>query len=212
MEPLDGIYFIAFAITLVCCFARLRNEPSVRLILPLLSITLVTELVAVYLKIIDRNNLFLFHFLAPVEYALYALIFFYNYKTQAARRLALVSIPLFLVTSFIFSFYFEGVRNNNSFSVIMSSLMISIFSIIYYYELIWETPDADIRSKPLFWICIGLLFYNSGNLITIGSLNYLLHHYRTIAMQVYRVSYAFSFIFFGFLLMASFNSKKQTAG
>ena len=55
----------------------------------------------------------------------------------------------------------------------------------------------------MFWICVGILFCFTGNLITVGMLNYLIKYSMEIARRAYGFTYIFKYLSFVLLMIGA---------
>ncbi len=144
----------------------------------------------------DVNNLFIYHFFTPVEYMFYAIIFFRHFQSNKLRRIILTSILLFTLYSLLNSFIFQSLTINNSNAIIVESLLLLTWCLIYFRDKMIAINEIQLIKDPLFWVVCGILFYFLGNIFVESLLNYLIKKEISIARSLYKLSYIFSYILF----------------
>jgi hypothetical protein len=63
----------------------------------------------------------------------------------------------------------------NSYTFVLKSIIVIIYSLHYFYWLLRELPTTDLHSLPMFWINSALIIYFSGNLFLFVFTSYLVH-------------------------------------
>lgn len=206
---LDLLYILCFALTILVAFASLREVRTLKLLIPLLLVTLLVNILCKILKEYDYNNLFLFHFFTPVEYCFIAAIYYQNLSVELTKKIIICSAAVLIIISFVSANFIEGLAKNNSYAGIVSNLFVIGLCVLYLIEIYRCEDNSDLKKNPLFWITFGLLFYNSGNLFIQGSLNYLMDRNMRVAGVIYNISYSFSFILFLSIIIAACFYKKE---
>jgi len=173
-------------------------------IIAYLLLILVTSIVAICLmKAGVRNNLFLFHIYTPIEYTILGLLYRNAVAGTLLKKIITTSIPFFIVLSIVFSAFVQKTDENNSFTTIIESLLILSWSLFYLREVLLLQQVTHLHRFPMFWICVGILFYFTGSLITEGMLNYLIKHSLPLARRMYNIGYIFKYLLFILLMIGA---------
>lgn len=206
MDIYNMIYLGLLLIALVTFLVAFKQKDTyVKLVISLLVLWLFTTGTAWFLVKFDgfKNNLFLFHICTPLEYVILALLYRSVIVNTAVKKMIMVSIPVFVVTSILFSAFLQLPSTNNSYAVIMESVLVVFLSLIFLREVLVLQQATVLHRLPMFWISVGILFFYTGNLIILGMLNYLVSHSLDVAKRIYRISYIFHYLLFLLLITAA---------
>ncbi len=87
-------------------------------------------------------------------------------------------------------FWIQDPFSINSYSIVVSSVLLTLASLLYFRSLLRRLPETFVHRIPMVWINIAVLIYYSGNLFLFMLYNYLmsgawlLHNILSIAMNV----------------------------
>ena len=189
------LFLLLMAITTNGIALRTR-QPYVKLLFTYLVSSLLVTLLAIYVKAYTRSesNLWLFHVFTPVEYTLFALFYFLAISRPALKKLILISIPIFILASILFSIFIQTISHNNSYIGIIESILIICWTLLFWRELLLLKHVKVLYRYPLFWISAGILVYFTETLVIEGLLDYLIKHSMGLALQAYKISYIFKYL------------------
>lgn len=201
----DIIFFILLLAAIIFYIIAARNRQYFgSSIIAYLVLILATSIMALYLRETGvRNNLFLFHIYTPIEYIILGLLYRNAVTGALLKKIITTSIPFFIVLSIVFSAFVQKPDENNSFITIIESLLILSWSLFYLREILLLQQVTHLHRFPMFWICVGILFYFTGSLITEGMLNYLIKHSIELARRVYSFSYIFKYLLLILLMIGA---------
>ncbi|THU38281.1 hypothetical protein FAM09_16525 [Niastella caeni] len=201
----DIIFFILLLAAIIFyIIAAGKNKHFGSTVIAYLVLILVTSTLAVYMiKTGVRNNLFLFHIYTPIEYTILGLLYRNAVTGALLKKIITTSIPFFVVLSTVFSAFVQKPDENNSFITVIESLLILSWSLFYLREILLLQQVTHLHRFPMFWVCVGILFYFTGSLITEGMLNYLIKHSLPLARRVYSISYIFKYLLFILLMIGA---------
>jgi hypothetical protein len=197
MSVLTGIYILLLSINLILLmikwyYKRLVVPLKIYVLIPIGTIAL--ELVSELIFGTSKNNLFLYHIFSPLEYTFYALFFCKIITSSAIRNFIHVSIPVFIVLSIIFGIFVQPITENNSFIILIESVLILSYCLIYLRQILLYEIDRRTEENPFFWIIAGLLFYFIQTFFIEGFLNNLLLISNDKAKAYYEFGFAFKYI------------------
>lgn len=199
MTPISGIYVALAIITLILHLLNYRsNEPQWKFITLYLILTLVTSAAAISVAelTVEKNNLYIFHLFTPLEYVILALLYHSVFHNTSIRRLIRQSIPIFFIGSILLSAFVQPLNVNNSYSIILESVLIALWSLLFLRETILLQREPRLQRFPMFWISIGLLFYFTGGLFVEGMMNHLINQSPDLARKAYKMSFIFKYLLF----------------
>lgn len=195
---LQSIYF-ALLYTLTGLFISRRRQLSrtLQILFAYLAIyTLFNSTAWLMQQLKTKNNLFLSHFLTPIEYSFLAVIYYRSLESPLVKRIILVSIPLFVTGCLLLTLYVEKLKENDSYARIVEALLITFWVLDYLKEVFGTHKLLNIHRDPVFWISTGFLTYFIGVLFIQGLLNELIKHDLAMASTLYRSQYLFEYNLF----------------
>lgn len=151
-----------------------------------------------------QNNLFLFHIYTPIEYSILSLLYANVISNPVTKKIIAYSIPLFITLSVLSALFVQHITENNSFITILESLLVLSWSLFFLREVLLLRQVTVLQQFPMFWICVGILFYFTGSLITEGMMNYLIKHSIPLAQRIYSFGYIFKYVLFTLLIIGAF--------
>lgn len=96
------------------------------------------------------------------------LIFMFIYRTEytgiVIKRLADVATVGFIIFAFVNFWFIQGVHGLNTNLFTVSSIVLIIFCLLYFYQIIQELPEPYIERMVMFWVGAGVFFYFGSNL------------------------------------------------
>ncbi|WP_242917390.1 hypothetical protein [Pontibacter liquoris] len=195
-----AIYFSLLSLNLLIWATSYRHlQPASRLLGLGLLLTLVVEGFAAYLMFHNIRNLYLYHFLTPLQYALFALVFYKVLTGTRLRQAVLASLPLYLAASTYFTLCLEGLSEYNSYALSLKNVLIVCWALGYYKEVFESLQVTRLTHEPMFWVSTGLFFYSLGSFFVDGLMNQLLSDSFELASALYYIS-----IFLEYLLYITF--------
>ncbi len=96
------------------------------------------------------------------------------YKALFPRKFGKIFYVVLALLLMIFAYYFftSGSLTTND-RYVPSHIVICIFSLLFFYQIIKEMPTTHIQRLPVFWINSGFLIYYAGTLILWIASDYL---------------------------------------
>lgn len=129
-----------------------------------------------YSHFLHKSNYFIFNIQQIADFVFWVYIFLKVYKTKSIK----VVFSALTAFAIIFAVYDitlgEGFYNFNSKTITIISIVLIIFSLLYFAELFMNNNRINYFTIPTFWICTGLFFYNLGSIIYLGLFNYITSH------------------------------------
>jgi hypothetical protein len=108
-----------------------------------------------------RNTMPTLYVFVLISIVLFALLY---YNIYAEIKLKKTAIILSVLTLFVALFDARDLLAYPSLSITTLSLMLIVFSLIYFYKLLNPLKYVAIEKQGLFWINAGVLFYSSVNI------------------------------------------------
>ena len=196
MRWIELILNYVLVITAITLFIKVyRIVPKyLKLIGYVLILNFVIEGIAAILMFQDKNNLFLFHFLNPLQFLLYSFYLKAVIKNSSFKKFIFWCSPLLVCGSVFISLKIQTVDEYNSYWLLIQNLTLTLYLLFYFYEQITENLEEILFSKSIFLINIGLFIFSISNLFIGGFLNILIKHNTYAALIIYFISAFVSYI------------------
>ena len=161
-------------------------DPSFRLLLFFLIFKLIVDLIMFHYAVAKKNNLVFSNVTIIVRYALLSGMFYYKFENKSFRKFL---IPITIVFSF---FTLWDIWNCNpvlvnlkehrivKYAMTIESLLMIVWTLIYFYELIRSLKIQNLLTFPFFWICSGILIYYSSLIFISPALHYAIRWEKII--------------------------------
>ncbi len=129
-----------------------------------------------YSHFLLKSNYFIFNIQQIADFVFWVYVFSKIYKTKGVKVVlsGLAAFAIFFSAYNIFAG--EGFYNFNSKTNTIISIILLIFSLLYFAELFMNNNRINYFTIPTFWICTGLFFFNLGSIIYLGLFNYITSH------------------------------------
>lgn len=119
---------------------------------------------------LHQPNLYLLHLYTIVDFILLSLIF----KPVLPQFLSKVLLFGFTLFATISSVFFEHLKTENVLNRSLSALILMFYALSFFTKTLREMKILNLRTEPLFWISVGVLFYNAASFFI-----FLFSHYLT---------------------------------
>lgn len=206
-------HFALLALNILLWLVKFRYlNTSLRLLGLLLLLTLLFEVYAAFLMFNQVRNLYLFHYLTPLQYVLTALLFRSTLHSVRFRTIITYSIPVFLVISLLISLTVQGTNDYNSYALMLKSLLTTCWVLCYFREIFSGLRLVRLETEPMFWVSTGMLFYALGSFFAEGLMNYLLLQSYPFALQLYYLSVLLGYLLYSAFLVALLLAKPADQG
>jgi hypothetical protein len=122
-----------------------------------------------------KNNMYLKHVLAHFEISIFSLYYYFLFEKLLFKRLVLVLFIGYVIFAIFDTTFYESFTAYPSNIGFVYSLLIILFSLLFFFEIYEKGEVLYIERHPHFWINSALLIYYSGTLILGLFINYLLY-------------------------------------
>lgn len=188
---------------IIYCWQFSKLSKALRLVGPLVGITSVVEAVAAYHMLTNQaNNLYLFHLLTPIQYALFSLMIYQATEQVLLKKLIMLSIPAFVVISLGISVFVQKIDRYNSISLSLQNVVLTIWSVLFIHELVTRKRVFRIEAEPMLYVSVGLIVYSCGKFMIEGLMDYFIKKDIHIAKDLYTITELLSFLLYLVLAFA----------
>lgn len=194
------VHFTILLLALACWAAKFSKMGlELKLVGSVLALTLFLEGYAAYLALNMTKNLFLYHWLIPVQYIVFSLAYAATLSNPLFKRGILISIPTYLLLVLLITLHLQSIAEFNSYARILKNVLIISWTLLYYKEIFASLKVINLGKEPMFWVSTGLLFFSLGSFFTEGLMNHLLNLSYELAHTLNYIS-----IFLKYLLNITF--------
>jgi hypothetical protein len=141
----------------IVCYSSLRNT-ILRYFPFFLLFIVAAELTGTYIgQVLHASNHTLYNFTYFVGFIFYTSLYYQIYQVPTHRKILVYIAVLFLLFYTLNIFFIQKIGIFNSYSVILGSLILIVYTCLYFLELIQQVKPAKTLKEPLFWISSGIL-------------------------------------------------------
>ncbi|MGX5852465.1 hypothetical protein ACWKW6_02425 [Dyadobacter jiangsuensis] len=171
-----------------------------RILLWLVFVTLIIEGIGTYyLNVLHKPAGLAYRIYQPIEYVLMAAYFFHIISFVRARTVILVSMLIIVVLNIINILVESDNKLFGTYTFLLAAISLSVWSIIYFYQLIQEAEIKNPARNPDFWICTGILFFYAGTFFLMGFINYIYKNNPKLAQELYVINHLLNCILYGMI-------------
>ena len=181
MNPLYNIlsYVSAYfsIIPVIIGFYRYRFlKENEKIILLLVIFATLTEFVNLFYEyLLISRNISLINIYFIVEALTISFFYYRFFESKNFKSLTVIAGILFLIVS-VQQILAHDKDMMNHVSVTLESVMVTLFSVLTFHQLLQKGVYSNILHAPVFWINSAFLFYFTGNFFLHLFSNYLLTH------------------------------------
>ncbi|MFL5810637.1 MAG: hypothetical protein ACJ749_14035 [Flavisolibacter sp.] len=169
----------------------------------LLIATFTTEAMAEYFAHKYRNNLVVYHLFNPIEYALFALIFYFLIENRRFKTFIFCTIIVYIPLSILNSLYIEPFSRNyiNTNAILTESILLVIFSLQVLYEILTSHTYQNIFGSSAFWLSMGVILFFATNIFFWGYYNNFVNNDQGVKI-FYRILFLENIVLYSLCALA----------
>jgi hypothetical protein len=181
-------YFEAGAfLTSAIVLHKFNNKP-LRWFIPFLLLVVSTELVGLYYqKVLHKPNTWLYNITIPAEYIFYGIMIGRLCVLKSYKKLAYLLTAVYFCWAITNILFIQGYTNLATYNLKAGSIFMVVASATGLLDLFRNDENKTLLKNPLFWICTGILFFNSGEFIYYFFLDILLKNNWDQFAKVFRL-------------------------
>lgn len=144
-------------------------DRAFQLFLAFLLLNLVVGFWMLHLAVHRTNNILIVNLFVPVRYTLLSGMFYFYFQSFRYRRAIVMTLLAFIPFVFLDIYLSNNdlmdLHNHRAgkFSQVVESMLMILWVLLYFLEIIKSLAVANIVAFPFFWVCAGLLIFYSGN-------------------------------------------------
>jgi hypothetical protein len=167
---------IAAFICSVIYFKKIKGTPLLWLV-PFLLLMVSTEFAGMYMrKILHVQNVKLYNITIPIEYAFYTFLFSQLMTSQLFKKIALATLAFLICFSVINILFIQGFSLLATNNLKVGNIIMIFLSCLALVDVFNNDIETSITQIPLFWLAVGVLIFNAGEILYLLFFNTLLKH------------------------------------
>jgi hypothetical protein len=212
MFPLPVFHYFAigaFIISVVVLY-RFDHKP-LRWFIPFLFVMVSTELAGRYIrKVLHEPNVWLYNISIPIEYLFYGFIIgslCVNIRFKKIIFYLTFCLGIWAVVNLLF---IQGFNDLNTITLKAGCSVMLVLSGMGLIDLFRNDESTSLLVIPLFWICAGVLFFNTGEFLHNFIFDILLKDYWINALKAFGVIQSkLIYVLYSCISIAILCTKKQ---
>ncbi len=156
-----------------------------------------------------HNNMPGQHLLTLVQFLVFSTVFYLEAQKNSIARIFICIIAIgSIVVAMADIFYFEGIKEPNTYSRGYSSALMTLYALVYFYYLFQKDDTRYAWQYPMFWVCTGMLVYFGGNALYATLKSYLLERAESLE-KIFNLGHVTLNLISSFLYAQSFRCLKK---
>jgi len=180
-----GSLIIAVAVGLIFFT---KEEPAYRWLTILVLTTLVSECVAEYLADTTGNNNINYHFFTPVEYFIYANIFYRFFKSKQWTGFLITSVLTLGILEIVNTIYLQPLNEFNSNIQILENILLVFLSLMLFVHIRTSYMSEHLLREGVFWFNSIVLIYYTFNILIAGFQNFKVYEMKDPPTAIYDIN------------------------
>ncbi|HZY35843.1 MAG TPA: hypothetical protein VFE53_04300 [Mucilaginibacter sp.] len=157
------------------------------------------------------NNYPVIHIYIAISILLLGAMYFYAFFNPMLKNTVLVTSSVVLAFAIADMIFMEGINDYPSLSNTVLSILITCFSLLYFYQLLTRQEFVHIEKQALFWINAGMLFYFAINIFVFMLFKRILSEHKVSLYVINNLSNIVANILFTVGLLCKPQNQKATS-
>ncbi|MEO5995202.1 MAG: hypothetical protein ABIN89_00810 [Chitinophagaceae bacterium] len=174
-------WFLLLILTCLILSLFIREKQPFTFLLPVFFATLLfIESLCYYFKVINKNNILIYNFWFPVEFAIYSFWVVSYLGNQGYKKIVIYCILFYLVTVGYIYMRASNLHKFNTISFQLGVILLIPVLLLKLYEFINESAITHPFKNALFWLISGLLISYLGSFFQFSVENYLQENHKDL--------------------------------
>ena len=166
------------------------------------------SLISQLISIADTTTMPEAHFYVPFEFIILVL-FYQNYLTgYINKKYIWLIISGFFLLSILNALYFQGIDEYPNIPRGVESMVMVVFSVLYFHKVMVEAKIKNLAKEPMIWINTGMLIYFSGDFFFHLSFPVVLDNSVDFARRIVYFFWGMNILFYLMLTIGFYKQKK----
>lgn len=142
-----------------------------KLFLFFLIFTLLKEIACVYLASKGQPNLYIYNIFGILAYIVYPILYYNTFTSEKNKRLTLFFLGVIIIAYLSDLLFINGLEVFNTLTTTTGGFILATSALLYLYQILKNIEHSNIIKVPMFWISVGVLFYNIGTIVLFSYFN-----------------------------------------
>ena len=169
---------------------------------------LITEMSVPLIYKVFGNSYWLSHFYFPLEFLLLALVYIRELGSLNIRKWINVLVAIFMLFSIVNPIFIQEFTKYSEVRG-FTSIVLLMFSILYYYQVMAEAKITKLAKEPMIWINTAVLLYFASRLFYNMLFTYILDYSKDFAKLSVTYNTAFNVLFYSLITISFWKAAKQ---
>lgn len=171
-------------------------------------IAFLTESILTILISCGKDTLAGVHIYAPLEFLLISLMYLFYFRAYGRFSWIRILIIVFLVFSVLNPIFFQDLYDFSN-TRAYSSLLLTFFSILFFYNALIEVDIYQLWKDPMIWVNTAVLLYFAGNFFFFLLFAFILDYSREFSKITLRYFSVLNAIFYLLIAIGFWKAGKQ---
>lgn len=115
-------------------------------------------------RVLHYKNSWFYNISTTIEFIFYAYIFSLTLRDRVFKKMALRFMAIYPAVVALNIVFIQGFMEFHSYTNALGNVCMVIFCCLFFYELLLNPLEGELRKVPMFWIGTGILFFYLGDL------------------------------------------------
>jgi hypothetical protein len=157
------------------------------------------------------NNWPVIHIYIAVSILLLGAMYFYAFFSPLLKKTIFIASSVSLAIAIANMIFIEGINDYPSLSNTVLSILITCFSLLYFYQLFTRQEFVHIEKQSLFWINAGMLFYFAINIFLFMLFKRILSEHQESLYMINNITNIIANVLFTVGLLCKPQNQKVTS-
>lgn len=159
-------------------FLKRNNEKKLWVIFAYVVLSFLTDITNGSLPKDSQLKFYFFSLFTLIEYTLFSVFLYLNFKSKTIKWLILSTLPLFFILVVYSIANRDQAKNFDAIPASLESILIIIFCVCFFFEQIRDMEISFIYASKTFWIIVAILVYMSATFFLFVSAEFLTQQER----------------------------------
>lgn len=193
------VYYTVIAVGIITGFYRfLKLNKSSKVLWCLLILTIITEILAVYVAKKYHNNWIVYEFYQLIKYVL--IITAYLQELHSLKKWMLYSLVIIVLIATVEILFFQ--QKYAYIYQTIEGIFVMIWGLLFLKKLLLTDTDNPFTSYPLFWISIGYLIFEISVLFNFSAFNFISEYGKEYLPLLKNIRIAANYVLYSMYIVA----------
>jgi hypothetical protein len=122
----------------------------------------------------QQKNHWVFNLFNPIQFGLYTIIFYRALQQVTTKKSVVIFYGVYLLLSLLNTLFMQGLKSFSTYTFMFGCIMVVCFVYLYLRQAIQNPQVESLTKQRMFWICVGLLVFHTGDFLLMAFMNYFI--------------------------------------